>query len=211
MKVNKILAAALSSLVFCSSAYADVIYENGSFNGTFAGAQISPPQGVSDSFTVGNPSTITKTTIGLFVPAGEQPVSLTWSIGSQPFGMDFGTATALLSNQLVYSNVNGTSDVYLSTFDLNVALGPGDYWLTLSDATADVPGAPVGWDINFGPSQAFYMNGAEQDSTDSEYFRLEGTVGNGGTPVPEPASLAIFVGGLMGVAASRRRRAGKKS
>ena len=210
MKAYKVLAIALSSLVFSSFAYADVIYENGALNGTFRGAQITPPQALSDSFTVSNQATLTTATVGLFVPTGSVPVSLTWSIGSQPFGSDFGSDTVFLSNTLVNTNVNGTSDVYLSSFGLdNLALGPGDYWFTLGNATSST-GEPVGWDINFGPSAAFYQNGPDDTGpADSEYFRLDGTFdsGSGSSPVPEPASLAIFAGGLIGLTAARRRHA----
>ena len=75
-------------------------------------------------------------------------------------------------------------------------------------------GDALGWDINFGPSSAYYMNGpSDTGPTDSEYFKLEGTLVSdtgGGTQLPEPASLAIFGAGLMGVAAVRRRRTGSK-
>jgi hypothetical protein len=204
MKIVKLLAAALGSLVFACAASAAVVYENGALDGTFQAAQISPPQTLSDSFSLLNQTILTKATLGLWSPSNTHPESLTWSIGASPFGSELGAGAATLSSAPVagYSQF----DVYLATFDLNVTLAAGDYWLTLSDG-ASTGGAPLGWDINFGPSLAFYRNNGGSGDADSEYFKLEGSevTGPGPAPVPEPASLAIFAAGLICVAAVRRR------
>jgi hypothetical protein len=198
MKLFRLLAVTLSSLLFFSCASAAVVYQNGDFDGTFAGAQISPPQTLSDSFSLDNQTTLTRATVGLWAPSNSIPVSLTWSIGSTQFGADLGTGSAILSNSLELSYVD--FDVYLSTFDLNLTLAAGDYWFTLSDGSA-TGGQALGWDINGGPSLAFYRNDVDAGPVDSEFFALEGT------PVPEPASLIIFGAGLAGLAAARRTRA----
>lgn len=211
MKAYHALAVALSSLVLCSYANADVIYENGNFSGADQGATISSPQFISDSFTVSAKANLTTATVGLWTAEGSSPVSLTWSISKSAFGTDIASGTATLSNsqQIDY----GDAEVFLSSFNLGTTLGAGTYYFTLGNATS-TSGDSVGWDVNFGPSKAFYKNDTDPSTpTDSEYFKLEGNLVSdtgGGTPLPEPASLAIFGAGLLGVAAVRRRRNGSR-
>lgn len=203
MKFVKILTAALGSLVVAFSASADVVYENGAFDATFQGAQISPSQIVSNSFTLVSTTTLTRVTVGLWTPSNSSPMSLKWSIGSSVFGNEYATGATFLSSTpaMEYASFN----VFLATFDLTVALPGGDFWLTLSDGVS-TGGASLGWDINFGPSLAHYRNIADSGTVDSEYFKLEGSqvIDPGPSPVPEPASLAVFAIGLLCAAAARR-------
>lgn len=208
---TKALALACASLMMCTSAFADIIYQNGTFNGTVQGAGISSPQFISDSFTVGAKSNLTSATVGLWTSEGASPVSLTWSIGSTAFGKDIASGTANLSNSL--QTDFGDAEVFLSMFNLNATLNAGTYYLTLGNATS-TNGTTVGWDINMGPSKAFYMNGPNDTGTaDSEYFRLEGTPVRVTPPgrVPEPGSVAILGIGLLGLSAARRRSKDSKS
>jgi hypothetical protein len=215
MKLSKILAIALSSLFITCAASADpIVFQNGDLSGQTNGAQISPPQEISDSFSLSDQTNLTRVILGLWTSFEGEPASLMWSIGTSAFGDDRGSGVTALSNTLVYAYPDGDSNVYQSTFGLNLILGPGDYWLTLSNATStatanDPADTWVGWDINGGPSQAYYQNPTGTGTLDSEFFALEGTVVETGpvtSPVPEPASLAIFAAGLMGMGALRRRQ-----
>lgn len=206
MKARHFLAVLVSSMILCSSALADVIYENGDFNGTFDGAQISPPQSVSNSFTVGQNALITSATVGLWSPAGSEPLMLTWSIGETRFGTERGTGTVVLTGsndpQFFYDDFY----VYLSTFALNVSLEPRDYFFTLSNGSS-TGNLWLGWDINFGPSTVYFRNlQGESQGTDSEYFRLDGTFIAEPNPVSEPTSLVIMAIGTIAFRLSRRKK-----
>jgi hypothetical protein len=216
MKLSKILAIALSSLFITCAASADpIVFQNGELSGQNTGAQIyvdpdTGPQAVSDSFSLSDQTKLSQVILGLWTSFAGEPATLMWSIGTSAFANDRGTGTAALSNELVYSYPDGDSKVYRSTFGLDVTLDAGSYWLTLSNATSTDPSDGfVGWDINGGPSQAYYLNNSGTGTLDSEFFALQGTVVETGpvtSPVPEPASLAIFAAGLMGMGALRRRQ-----
>jgi hypothetical protein len=210
MKLSKILAITLGSLFISCAASADpIVFQNGDLSGQNTGAQISPPQSISDSFSLANSTNLTSAIVGLWTSFNGAPLALTWSIGTSAFGNDVASGEAALSNTLVYAYPDGDSNVYRSTFGLTATLDAGNYWLTLSNATSTDPADGwVGWDINGGPSQAYYQNPTGTDTLDSEFFALEGTEVTPPVtaPIPEPASLAIFAAGLMGMGVLRRRQ-----
>lgn len=208
MKFFKLIATVLASFAIAASGSAAVIYENGSLNGTFNADSITPPQSVSDSFVVSSAARVTSATVGLWTAPGTVPATLSYSFGTSAFGSDRGFGSAVLTNVFAFSNRFGL-DVYLSSFAVDATFAAGEYWLTLGNGFNDAGGS-IFWDINFGPSQSQFDNGGSSGFIDSHYFVLNG---DGTTdpdpnpqPVPEPASLMLLAAGIIGVAASRRRR-----
>jgi hypothetical protein len=211
MKFIKILCGVLSSLVIAVSASAAIIYENGSLNGTYVAPSISPPQSVSNSFTISSAAQVTGVTLGVWTPSGTLPATLSYSFGTSAFAADLASGSTVLTN--VLASINGPFDVYLSSFAVNLTVGVGEYWLTLGSGRNNVNGE-IFWDTNFdGLSRAEYRNDADAGPLEnSQYFLLNGVAatdpgpGPNPLPVPEPGSLMLLAAGIIGVAAARRSR-----
>jgi hypothetical protein len=192
-------------------ASADMLYDNGAISGNLDAQGISSPYTISDSFTLSSASVLTSAQIGLEVTPGTTPNTVSWEIGTTPFGSDVNSGTATLSNTPDGITGRGVYDIYVSTFSLpNVSLGAGTYYLTLENATA-TNGGYVYWDKNGGPSSAqvqyLYNGSLNTYSIDSESFQIEGSVNPIATPAP--ASLTLLGIGavcLVGYGWRRRRK-----
>ncbi len=203
--MNFALAAMLLAATAGQGQAATILYTNGPINGTDLGYTIVPPYAVTDSFTLGSSSTLSSVTgVGLWVSHGTTLVSVDWSIGSSAFDTDKGFGTGLLTSVFQFTNSLGY-DVYDSSFAISGSLGPGTYWLTLSNAVTSNQSQAY-WDRNSGASTAFQTGPV---SIGSESFTIMGerTVNNGPV-VPEPTSLALagFAGFGMLAGAWRRRQ-----
>jgi hypothetical protein len=76
---------------------------------------------------------------------------------------------------------------------------PGQtYWLTLTHAADQFDGYE-GWDVNFGPSEAWLES--KWDPIPSESFAINPMT------VPEPGGIALFASAMLGMLTGRRKEA----
>jgi len=198
-------------LALALPASAQVLYENGPINGTIDAETINFGFLVSDTFTISTgQSTLTGMMFGAWVFPGDVLDSVDIQITSEPLGG--GTS---YFNQQVNFTQSGCStnqfgfDVCTETGGFNgPGLGNGTYWVNLSNAIVN-DGDPVYWDENSGvgchspgcPSASESNAGSIQ----SEAFSILGTSSGTGT-VPEPGTLFLVAGGLIGMTGMLRRK-----
>ncbi len=197
-------------------AVAQNVYDNGPVNGEGDGWTINFGLTVTDSFTVSNNnSNIGGMDFWAWLIPGDTITSVEVQMGNQEFGNNLLDVQVGLTASNCFANNFGYDVCMESATFAGPNLANGNYWVTLGNAM--VPsGDPTYWDANNGvgcqsegcPSQATcndcILPGA---SIPSESFTLLGqttTTSTGSTP--EPASLALFASGVVGVAAVVRRR-----
>jgi len=184
-------------------------YSNGPINGTVDAWTIASGSNysVTDSFTLGNATTVTSFSAGLWLFPSDSPTSISWAITTLPdfsgiggTAANSGTGTigaGTLSNLFLYTNGYGY-DLYTSTVTgLNVSLGSGTYYLELFNATTSL-GQYIYWDENDGQSAA-YENSL--GSIGSEAFTI-----NPSATTPEPGTMLMFGTGALGLLGAVRRR-----
>lgn len=213
---------ALAALV-APSARASVLYDN-DFGGLISGDHASEDAwgfdaieqySIVNSFSLAATSSLGGVNIYVAIPAGDTVTALDWSILDNSDPTDPFTANVLYGGVVTLPAATFIKTVaYGSIYELSFTISTGaltggtTYWLELSGAT-DTLGQPVDWDQSDGPSTAYRMNGLGQVyqlpngevcqglCTGSESFQLLST--------PEPGTMALLFGGLIGIAALRRR------
>ncbi len=140
-----------------------VIYANGPVNGIcdINGCAVNA-QVVNFGYTVSNSFAVSDATISGFnfafwyLFSTDNLLTMDWSIGTTAFASDIaqGTASGLsLSDQFLFTNYWGYDIHSIGVSGLDVPVGAGTYWVTLSNAVVD-SGNPAYWDENSGPSLA---------------------------------------------------------
>jgi len=154
---------------------------------------------ISNSFDLSSASTITGATFAQWVLPGATLSQIQWSIGSSAFDTSLASGTqnnpdtGFIANTLYGFVINGESISIPS-----LALGPGTYWLTLTNAVAS-DGGLAAWDESDGPSSAVDLG---VGGIDSETFTIEGNLAS----TPEPSSLLLLGSGLAAFAGMLRRK-----
>jgi hypothetical protein len=190
------------AVLLAAPASAALLFTNGPINGTLNAYSISAFL-VSDSFTLSQTSTVTSVDFGAWVASGGTATSVDWSITSTlgSSGTFYGSAAgAALSGVFQNTNTSGL-DVYQETFSVaSLSLGPGTYWLNLTN-TLVTNGSQAFWDKNNGSSSAWQSS---VGTIPSESFNINGTTSDAG--VPEPGTWALGGTGLLLLAGALRRK-----
>lgn len=230
MTLKQILIAGLAAAGIATAtmpAQAAVLWYNGDFDGWngLASAQnaVWPDARTYDDFTLASAAVVT----GVF---GNFLMNFTaatahWEIRSGVSANNGGTLIASGTDPLLQTpnllNAFGYTGYRLEITGLNVALGPGTYWLTIApigagsgeayvDTTsgANAVGTPAGndgnsfWDFPL-TSQNFVPAGPIVAAQIPD-FSL-GVNGQEVSAVPEPTSLVLLGAGLLGLRVARRR------
>jgi hypothetical protein len=200
------LLTALLALLFAAPASANLVtlFSNGLVP-NFSGYSVDQGTGdhVTDAFTIHSTVTILEIDFMLVGRRMEwAPPTVDWAITGSPFGGTvYGSGTADLGSPDIfaslYDGVAYNFELYLETFNPDVILGPGDYWLELSNTSnLFTPSFGVDWVASGGSTSAF---SSSLGPIASESFEILGT--------PEPASMTLLGGGLLlGALLLRRQR-----
>ena len=171
LRIASLSLLTILCLALSTTAFAD-IYNNGPTNGLVQAFFIDGTggpfdQSISDEFVAGSCSGCTggiPTTIRFaeWVPTGNTPMTVAWSLGTTSFGNDEGgSAGAIPLSNTSYLLTNGFGyDVYISTIsnitNAQPLLTGHTYFLTLTDANDSGATGLDAWDDNQGPASCFF-------------------------------------------------------
>jgi hypothetical protein len=215
LKMRVVTLLTVLCLALSTSAFADVLFDDGPTNGFNNAFFIDGPnpgpfsQSISDQFIATASGNAAALDFGIWVPTGTTPTTVTWWLGTSAFAGDIGTGTEAITN-FDFLNASGFGyDVYeVHLTGLSGALIAGNtYFLTLGNANDSAGTQFDAWDVNEGPAQCFFaVGGVEQGGCGAggEAFTLFS--GGGGGGVPEPGSLVLFGSGMLSLGGLLRRK-----
>ncbi|HME00726.1 MAG TPA: PEP-CTERM sorting domain-containing protein [Terriglobia bacterium] len=171
---------------------------------------ISLGYAVTDPFNLPSASTVGEIGFSGWINPGYVPATVSWAITTTP-GLSnvlaSGTAASLTNSLTATGRGPGypyINDVYWNTFDVNVPLAAGTYWLWLTDGAPSAGGLGWGYASNSGVSEDFFSNGTLNFvGTGTQSFALYGPAPS---TVPEPGTLALTASALLGAVGFLRRK-----
>lgn len=204
--------ASVSIALLTSPGTADLIYTSGDWNDTIESGSwsIGGTTELSNPFTVISAAFLTDADVLFMVDTGNTPSSLSWKIGTEPFGSDIASGNVSTFTGLEEARTGGNWRTFRTYFSMagSAFLSPGSYWLTLYGGQGTSNNDLV-WVNQKNAAVDSYMwsgsgNYPSVPNTSHAYFTLNGDP----AAVPEPASLTLAGIGLLGAFgyAWRRRR-----
>ena len=133
-----ILCFALTVSAFAGS----TIFSEGPIDGFDNGLFITGPlyqnvagsfQDISNGFVAASSATPTTLEYGLWLGVGDLPTTISYEIGTTPFGTQLGSGTVALSSSNYVAGPGNTFDVTIPVTSLAMTAGHR-YWISLSNA-----------------------------------------------------------------------------
>ncbi|MGB8885849.1 MAG: PEP-CTERM sorting domain-containing protein [Candidatus Korobacteraceae bacterium] len=187
------------------------VYDNGPVNGQVDAWTINFGFSVSDTFHIVGGTRINNISFWAWVEPGDVASSVEVQISSTGyFGNELFDGTVSLTQSNCFTNNFGFDVCAESGNYFGPALNPGNYYLTLSNATT-LEGNPLYWDENSGVG--CLSNGCPSSAQEntlgtipSEAFTLSYIETTTSGTTPEPGSIMLFGSGVLGLAGILRRQ-----
>ncbi len=174
-------------------------------------------QDISNGFVATSSATPTTLEYGLWLVIGEFPATISYEIGTTPFGTQLGSGTVALSPSNYVPGPGNTWDVTIPVTSLAMTAGH-TYWISLSNANDTGDSGTSAWDIpngglggpaicDFRNNGGAFVTGVRGNcGVGGESFTLTGSADNSPQPTPEPSSIMLVGSGVLALAGVLRRR-----
>jgi hypothetical protein len=174
-------------------------------------------QDISNGFVATSSATPTALEYGLWLTTGVLPSTISYEIGTTPFGTQLGSGTVALNPSNYVPGPGDTWDVTIPVTSLAMTAG-NRYWISLSNANDTGDSGSSAWDIpngglggpaicDFRDNGGAVLTGVRGNcGLGGESFTLTGSADNNLQATPEPSSMMLVGSGVLGIAGVLRRK-----